>query len=149
MKKNDAKSEKTPVFSFDVAVLWWNGFPLALVALSLTRELLMNTVTMGALPLCSKFTDSLLVLNPPWGWIRRNTRFFLFLWTKYISSSYWTVSLWYISVLLCCSVWDCEGKSDSDGLRTTLFCDQYSLVNLNLIGSELTSSRRVEKLPLR
>lgn len=39
------------------------GFPLTLITLSPTRELLMNIVTMGALPLCSKFTDSLLVLN--------------------------------------------------------------------------------------
>lgn len=31
--------------------------------LSPTRELLMNAVTMGALPLCSKFTDSRLVRN--------------------------------------------------------------------------------------
>lgn len=57
------KVKKTPVFSFDVAVLWWNGFPLALITCSPTRELLMNIVTMGALPLCSKFADSLLVLN--------------------------------------------------------------------------------------
>lgn len=62
--ENDAKSKTTPVFPFDVAVLWWNTFHLALFSLMATGDLLMNTVTMGALPLCSKFTDSLLVLDP-------------------------------------------------------------------------------------
>lgn len=120
--ENDAKSEKTPVF-----FLWCGGVtvfpfpPSHSSLLSHTRESLMNTATMGALPLCSEFTDCLLVSDPSWGRTRKIQGRFSGL-NMCISSTTYLLNC--VSVIHKCTIvffgatlW---GRgSDSYGLRTT------------------------------